>query len=488
LPDLSTIDTDPATNGAEPVSHGPDPISQPVDPLFQRVVTKSFSYIPWVRNIPISGRVMTALRGTTWTMIGYGSSQVLRLGSTLLLARLLAPQSFGLVALVNVFLGGLEMLTDLGIGLDVVQHKRGDDPKFINTAFCIQVIRGIGIWIIATAFAKPFASFYHQPAVVSLAMVASISVLCRGFGGGSVWLLLRHVQLRQLTMLNLISEVGGFVVSVVWALISPTAWALVIGRVTSAVLFVIGSHLIPGHKTAFEWDRTAAKDILAFGTGIFLSSATYFMSGEAERLIMGKFVTVVELGCFSLALSLSGAVSGAVMQVAGRVVFPMIATALRESNDSAVRRYKKARLVFTILSVIVGVGAVAYGPRIVLILLSSKYFMTGWMLQLLGWRAAQDIFAAPTAQLMLASGNSRVAAIANVARMTAMFSGLALAFSKYGIHLAIAVLAFSTLFGYFVYLAYLGKHLRGALWAELSEFGIFVAATVAAAFIPWPWR
>ena len=60
---------------------------------------------------------------------------MLRLGSTLLLARLLAPQSFGLVALVNVFLGGLEMLTDLGIGLDVVQHKRGDDPKFINTAF-----------------------------------------------------------------------------------------------------------------------------------------------------------------------------------------------------------------------------------------------------------------------------------------------------------------------------------------------------------------
>jgi O-antigen/teichoic acid export membrane protein len=481
LSDLSTIDVDPVAKDA-------DPVSQPEEPLFQKVVTRAFAYIPWLKDMPISPRIMTAMRGTTWTMIGYGSSQVLRLGSTLLLARMLAPQSFGLVALVNVFLGGLEMLTDLGIGLDVVQHKRGDDPKFINTAFCIQVVRGIGIWIIATAFARPFAHFYHQPAVVTLAMVASVSVLCRGFGGGSVWLLLRHVQLRQLTMLNLISEVSGFVVSVVWALISPTAWALVVGRVTSSVVFVIGSHLIPGHKTAFEWDRAAAKDILAFGTGIFLSSATYFMSGEAERLIMGKFVTVVELGCFSLALSMSGAASGAIQQVAGRVVFPMIATALRESNESAVRRYKKARLVFTALAIVVGVGAVAYGPRVVAILLSSKYFMTGWMLQLLGWRAAQDIFAAPTANVMLASGNSRVAAIANIARMTAMLSGLALAFTKYGIHMAIAVLAFSTLFGYFVYLYSLGKHLRGALWAEMSEFGIFVAATVAAAFIPWPWR
>ena len=166
----------------------------------------------------------------------------------------------------------------------------------------------------------------------------------------------------------------------------------------------------------------------------------------------------------------------------------MIATAMREGTDSAVRRYKKTRLVFTVLSIVIGVGSVAYGPRIVAILLSSKYAMTGWMLQLLGWRAAQDVFASPTANLMLASGNSRVAAASNVVRMTAMLSGLAIAFSKYGIHAAIAVLAFSGVFGYFVYLYSLGKYLRPAVWTETAEFALFVAATTAAAFIPWPWR
>ena len=109
------------------------------------------------------------------------AGQVLRLVSTLTLARMLVPQAFGLVALVNVFLSGLEMLSDLGIGMDVVQHPRGDDPKFINTAFLIQAIRAVGLWVIATALAYPFARFYHQPAVLTLLMVGSVLGIAQGF-------------------------------------------------------------------------------------------------------------------------------------------------------------------------------------------------------------------------------------------------------------------------------------------------------------------
>ena len=473
-PDLSTSDTEPIVKSA--------------DSSLERAVTRTLGYLPGLRGMASSPRLLTAMRGTTWTVIGYGSGQLLRLCSTLLLARLLVPQAFGLIALVNVYLGGLEMLTDLGIGLDVVQNPRGDEPEFINTAYIIQMVRGVLIWGVAAAFARPFAQFYHQPAIVVLALVASTSVLLRGFAGGSVWGLLRHVELKKVTILNLSSDVAGFIVSVIWALISPTAWALVVGRVATALTYVVGSHLIPGHKFSLQWDRAAAKDILMFGTGIFFSSATYFLSGEAERLIMGKFVTVAELGCFALALAMSGALSGAVQQVGGRVVFPMIAAALRESTTSAVRRYKKARIIFTALGIVIGVGAIAYGPRIVAILLSPKYAMTGWMLQLLGWRAGQDVFATPTTNFMLASGNSKIAGVANIVRLVAMISGLTVAFSKYGIHAAIAVLAFSGTLGYFVYLFALGRRLKPVMWAETAEFVVFVAATVAAVFVPWPWR
>jgi len=465
--------TDSATDGAS---------------AFERAAIKVVGSIPGLNDVAASPRFLTVLHGTTWTMVGYGVGQVLRLASTLLLARLLVPEAFGLVALVNVFLGGLEMLTDLGIGLDVVQHKSGDDPLFINTAFLVQCVRGILIWIIATLLAFPFAHFYHQPAIIALAAVASLSVLFRGFAGGSVWLLLRHVQIGKLTTLNVSSDFIGFVVSVIWALISPTMWALVAGRIATALAFMIGSHLIPGHVASLKWDRTAGRDILMFGTGIFLSSATYFLSGQAERLVVAKFVTVAALGCFSLALSLSGAALGVVTQVSGQVFFPMISKALREDRQRAAKHYRKTRFVFTALSIIVGIGFVAYSHRLVAFLLPPKYEMTGWMLQLLGWRAAQVIFASPAVNLTLACSDSRAAAVSNTVRLVAMLAGLWVAFTHFGLYAAIAVLALSATAGYLVYVGVVARHLRSVIWAEIGGFALFVAATAVAVFIPWPWR
>ena len=225
-----------------------------------------------------------------------------------------------------------------------------------------------------------------------------------------------------------------------------------------------------------------------FGTGIFLSSATYFMSGEAERLIVGKFITVAELGCFSLALTLSAAPSQVLGQVIGQVFFPMIAQSIREDQEKATRHFKKVRFIFLWVSVALGIVFVAYGPRMVSILLPPKFAMTGWMLQWLGWRAAQQVYSSPATSYVFACGDSKTAAISNITRLTAVVAGLGVAFTKFGIHAAIIVLALSSAIGYLVYVRALARHLRPALWSEISGFLIFIACTAAAAVVPWPWR
>src|SRR5271155_493524 len=106
----------------------PDVSTPPAQPsALERSVIKILGLVPGLRGLGPSRRVMTAMRGGTWTMVGYCASQLLKLASALTLARMLVPQAFGLVALVTVFLSGLEMLSDLGIGMDVVQNERGDD-------------------------------------------------------------------------------------------------------------------------------------------------------------------------------------------------------------------------------------------------------------------------------------------------------------------------------------------------------------------------
>jgi O-antigen/teichoic acid export membrane protein len=439
-------------------------------------------FIPGLKGKKYSKTLRSALHGSTWTMLGYGGTQVVRTASTIVLARLLlGPKDFGLVALVNVFLGGLDMLSDLGIGMDVVQHRRGDDPAFINTAFLIQVGRGLILWAVATGLAYPFAVFYKQPALLWLAMVGAISTGLRGFTSGSVWTMTRHVQLRKLTILTLISEGVGFIVALVWALVSPSAWALVVSRVASALVFVVGTHVVAENPVSSRWDPRAAREILYFGAGIFISTATYFLGGEAERLVVGKFVNLVELGCFSLALTISSVATSGLRQIISQVFFPLMAQKVRDDPEKAASHYKSVRLGLFVLSVGLVVGFIVGSRWIVALLLGPKYVMTGWILQLLGFRGALELFTAATSSMLFTVGTARYAAIGNVAKIFFLAIGLAIAFSHFGFTGAVWVLAVSPIVAYIPLLVGMQRYFKSAMRMELVSFAMLLISGILTA-------
>lgn len=440
-------------------------------------------FVPGLEGKGVSRTLRSALQGSTWTLIGYGGSQVIKTASTIILARiLLGPREFGLIALVNVFLSGLDMLSDLGIGMDVVQHRRGDDPDFINTAYLIQVARGLLIWLIATALAYPFAHFYKQPALLWLAMIGAISTGLRGFTSGSIWIMNRHVQLRKLTLLSLSSEGAGFLVAIVWATASPTAWALVVSRVASALVFVIGSHLIGKTRVSTRWDPEAAREILYFGIGIFVSTATYFVGGEAERLVVGKFVDLVQLGCFSLALTISSVATSGLRQIINQVFFPLMSKKVRENPERAAIHFRTVRLWLLAVSTLIGVGFVAASHIVVRVLLGPKYVMTGWILQLLGFRGAIELFTAATGSLLFTVGTSKYAATGNVVKILFLALGLTVAFSYgFGFVGAVWVLAVSPIANYIPLLFGLHQHFKSALRTELVSFALLLGSGVATA-------
>jgi O-antigen/teichoic acid export membrane protein len=446
----------------------------------ERGVLKALDRVPGLRGLSASRRVMTAMRGGSWTMAGYGASQFLKLASTLTLARMLVPQAFGAVALVNVFLSGLEMLSDLGIGMDVVQHPRGDEPSFINTAFMIQAARGIALWVIATALAYPFARFYHQPEVMMLLVVGSLTVLLRGLTSGSIWGLTRHVQLGKYNMLLAGADLFGFLVSLVWATVSPTAWALVVGRVASVLALVVASHVIAEHPVSIQWDSKAAKDIFAFGTGIFLSTATYFLAGESERLVVAKFVTLAELGCLSIALSVSWAGTKGLQQIISQVFFPMMSASLRENRENAARHFRRSRHLLLAVSCCASVGFILLSHRFVSLVLGPKYADAGWMLQLMGVRGALELYMSVTVSMLFALGTSKYAAIGNGLKLAFMAIGLTVAFGRYGLHAALWILTLAPVANYIPLLVGLKRHCQSVVREEMVSFLGFAATTAAA--------
>ena len=92
----------------------------------------------------------SAIRNSVITLGGYGASAAIRFGSNLILTRLLLPEQFGIMAIVNVVIVWLYLFSDIGIGPNIIQSHEGENPTFLNTAWTIQVFRGIALWLIAT--------------------------------------------------------------------------------------------------------------------------------------------------------------------------------------------------------------------------------------------------------------------------------------------------------------------------------------------------
>lgn len=262
-----------------------------------------------------------------------------------------------------------------------------------------------------------------------------------------------------------------------------TAWALVVGRVSAELFFTIGTHVIDNQRVSLRWDPTAAKDILAFGAGMFASSATYFLAGESERLVVGKFVSLVVLGCFSLALSITSAATAGVQRILQQVFYPIIAASLRSDPELAARQFRKARFAVLLICVCMAITFIGGGKQIVSVLLGPKYVMAGWILQLLGFRAAIELFTAVATHMLFALGTSKYAAAGNLAKLAFLAVGLTIAFGKFGFREAIWVLAISPLFAYIPLLYGIGKRFRVAFWTEISTFSLLIAGAGLSALL-----
>ena len=345
--------------------------------------------------------------GSVWVVFGHLGSQAIRLMANLLLTRLLFPEAFGLMALVNIFLQGLEMFTVLGIGPSIIQNKRGDDSDFLNTAWTIQVIRGFGLWILTMVLAWPVAGFYHQKELLLLLPIAGFTTIISGFNSTSLYLQNRNLKLKKITLIEFSSQGTGVVLMVLWAWLYPTIWALVIGRWFSCIIKMILSHILFKEcRNRLQWESETMREIIKFGKWIFVGTGLNFLATQGDRLILGKYLSISELGIYSIAFYLSHAIIQIMQTQASKILFPVYSLIIRENNGSLLEKTRKIRLLLMLITLPVISATVIWGDQIVRILYDARYHDAGWMLQILGVGAAIEAVNITLSPILLAKGDS----------------------------------------------------------------------------------
>lgn len=349
-----------------------------------------------------------ALRGSAITAGAFAFAQAMRFGSNLILTRLLFPEVFGLMALVSVVLVGLAMFSDVGIGPAISQHKDGDDQAFLNTAWTINVMRGVLLWLLTCALAWPAAQLYQAPELATLLPVAGLTLVISGFNPTRIDTANRHLLLGRVTTLDLISQIIGMLAIIVLAAMMRSVWALVFGALLGSMAkLLLTSIFLPGSANRIAWSVDAGRDLIRFGKWIFLSTACGFLLAQGDKAILGAYLTMDELGLYNIGYFLASfpvLLGGAVVS---RVLIPLYRDGNREHGDANTIRLRRLRMGLSGgMMALLGIMALA-GVPLVHLLYDDRYQSAGAILVAVACVQMPLVVGMTYDQAALAAGQSR---------------------------------------------------------------------------------
>jgi O-antigen/teichoic acid export membrane protein len=418
-------------------------------------------------------------RSSTWVLTGYVGTQALRLASNLILWRLLYPEAFGLMALVNTFLSGLHMFSDVGIAPSIVQSKQGDEPDYLNTAWTIQVLRSLVLFAIACAMARAVAHFYEAPELATLIPTVGLVTIFSGFFSTRLVTAKRHVALGRITILELTSLALGIAIMIPIAYATKDVWALAIGAVGASVAKLVLSHtFIPGVKNRFRWHAPSARALLHFGRWVFLSTLLSFAVLQSDRLIFGKLVSLEMLGVYSIATVWAAIPTAIISQVAGSVVFPLLSR-VHNAGGNFAAALRQTRTPWLALAGWMVACLASGGPSLVHFFYDERARDAEWMLQVMAVGAWFVSMESPNRMALLAQGRPLWMSVNSAAKLVAMAVLIPLGWFEFGFPGAVAGFAGAEAFPYLASLAGLSRVGISGLLVDVLLSG-FVLATTAA--------
>ena len=397
-----------------------------------------------------------AIRGAFWTIAGYGSRQILRLVSNLILTRLLVPEFFGLMALVNTVKIGIELFSDYGITQSIVNNKRGDDPLFLDTAWSLKVIRGFQIWGLSLLLTYPVAQFYSAQdpkgeLMILLPLIGFTAVL-DGLGSTTLLSWERNIEIRKLMTYELILTAVTLIGLILLCWWQPTVWSLALGNVVGSAMHMISSHFVnPSQRNRFRMDREILHEIQNFGKWIAIASSIMFVADQADRFILAKLLSFEKLGIYTIAYTLASIPRDVIRELSGKVIFPAISKQLDLPRSQLREKIVKQRWLLLFGLAVMLAGLTTCGDWIIMLLYQGRnkhwdqYQQATWIMPILCSGIWFSVLFYTTSPALMAISKPMYSAQSNFVRFAMIGIGMPLAFTAFGELGAIVIIAMSDL-------------------------------------------
>jgi len=320
--------------------------------------------------------------GARWAFLSSALSRVAPPLYTIVLARILAPADFGLVAVAMVVVAFAALFQNLGFKQALVQH-RDPDPALVAAVFWAGLVLG-ALWFTIIYLTAPFvAGLYRNPDVVPVLRALGALFLVSPLAAVPEALLLRELDFRRLFAVEVLPALVPGVVAIGFGLAGFGVWALVFGTLAGAVLQTGALWALVGYRPGWPPGRGPWRALLRFGGWVSLEALLGWVVTYVDQAFAGRYLTAAQVGVYRVGFSLALLPATSITQVLARVLFPAFS---RVQDDRAQVRegFEKGLRLVALLAVPLGAGIVMFADPVVPLLLGSRWGPTVEVVQLLG--------------------------------------------------------------------------------------------------------
>lgn len=334
----------------------------------------------------LSKRVGSAL---IWRAAQLGGINLIFFARLLILARLLTPDDFGLVAIAVTAIGLLQSASDFGMRSALVQGKEVDRSHY-DAAWTVEVTRGLAVSIGTVVFAPLIAHIFAESRAIPIIQGLAIRPFLDTLGSIRVAEMNRNLQFRPTTVLGLVEAITNTITAIGLAQVLGV-WALVIGTLAGATVRVVASYILAPHHPRLLFEARAVRPLVQFGRWIFLTSLIALVANSVLRLAISRQLGAAELGLYFLGAQLAFLPATVTSEVVGSVAFPLFArlqTDIRAGTDAFRTLVNGMYLIlFPVCALLV-----ILAPDLILFVLGPQWQGTEPVIQILAFATLFGIF------------------------------------------------------------------------------------------------